>query len=114
QRQRADGPGRHEDVLAGGGTRDAVRTPVAVPPATWCQRGLVHEQGGKPIPGARIVMRIEEFDAPALASAISGPDGRYELDLSWWQKRPALDRSRFGLFTAITARGHHSPSNIAE
>jgi RNA polymerase sigma-70 factor (ECF subfamily) len=114
ERQRTDGPGRHEDALAGGGAHDAVRRSVAVPPATWCQRGLVHEQGGKPIPGARIAMRVEEFGAPTLATAITGPDGRYELDLSWWQKRPALDRSRFGLFTAISARGHHSSSHNAE
>jgi RNA polymerase sigma-70 factor (ECF subfamily) len=110
---RTGGPARSEDAPTGGATRD-VRTPLAVPPAKWCQRGLVHDPDGKPIPGARIVLRLEEFHSPTLASAISGPDGRYELDLSYWRQRPALDRSRFGVFSAITARGYHSTSNNAE
>jgi RNA polymerase sigma-70 factor (ECF subfamily) len=93
--------------------RPLERTVADTAPARWQQHGRVHDPDGKPIAAARVVLRRGELE-PALAQALADDDGRYTLDVSFWQRRPALDRRQAGLFTTVSARGYHSRGNFGK
>ncbi|MHC1558661.1 MFS transporter [Actinomycetospora sp. C-140] len=71
-------PGRSPQAARVAVGEDGARQDVTVPPARYSLSGAVRGTGGSPVPESLVV--LVGRDGAVVASAVTGPDGRFRLD----------------------------------
>ena len=81
------------------------RDEVRAAPAPWVLRGHVRSAAGVPLREAAV--RFHRFRTdPTIVDVPVDRDGRYEIDLSCWRDRSAIDRTNHEFLAIAGAAGH--------